>query len=199
MAIHELYIGGPANTSNPVGSMFPKPTFSNAVKSAPAGHRGGATFSLTRDLHFDKKREGGPSHLQYFDGHTVATGDRLGLVIIPAKTLLLAIHVDVVGVAPGVTFLLDLRNGAGFPSNVYHMDVVNSFVLNADGEVVGDVYGSQIQYTAEGCCPRYFEQSDLLDLVVYSTPGNNPIAGTFTTNTRVLISPIIISPLAGGP
>jgi hypothetical protein len=199
MATHELYIGGPANTSLPVGQMFPKPTFSNAVPSAVAGHRGSAVFSLTRDLHFDKTREGGPSVLQYFDNNTVVVGDRLGLVIIPAKTILLAIHVDVVGTASGVQFTLALRNGNDFPNNSYHMDVVNSFVLNAYGEVIGDAYGSGDMYSADGCCPRYFEQSNMLDLIIVSTPGNNEIAGTFTRDTRIRISPIVINPLAGTP
>jgi hypothetical protein len=200
MAIHELYIGGPANLNNPVGQAYPKPQFSTQVRSAPAGHLSSVMFGLTRDFHFDREREGGPSHLQYFEGKTLANNDRLGLVIIPAGSLLYAVHINVLGTAPGTVVTFSFRNPNSFATGNFNLNNRFSVALNAAGELIngsGTPFGNY--YLAEsGCCPTYFPVSNVLDMVVVSTPGTNEIAGTFTRDTRIRVTPVVIVPDLGG-
>lgn len=201
MAIHELYIGGPANLANPVGQMFPMPAFDPQVASAPAGHRGSVAFSLSRDFHFDKGREGGVSLRQYFENRTVAVNDDLGLIIIPAKTLLYAIHVDIEGATPGATGVLRIRNVspsqpqlAQFP---FSLATATSFVVTSDGSVLDAAQDDD--YADTGCCPKYFPVANVLDLRITARNGTNEFGGAFTRDTRIRISPIVFAPLAGGP
>jgi hypothetical protein len=181
--------------------MFPMPAFNPAVKSAVAGHRGSVMFSLSRDFHFDKEREGGVSLRQYFASRTVAVNDDLGVVVIPEKTLLYAIHVDILGGTPGATGVLRIRNTSAsqpqFEQNAFSLATPTSFVVTSDGSILDATQSTD--YADTGCCPKYFPVANVLDLRITARNGTNEFGGAFTKDTRIRISPIIIAPLAGGP
>lgn len=86
MATHELYLGGGTN-NNANRAQFPSPTFNAsdaAIKAMrPSAHKGPTQYALTRTLDFDND----PALAHYVANNTIATGDVLNLIVIPANTL----------------------------------------------------------------------------------------------------------------
>jgi len=114
MTLHELYIGGPANT-NSGKKMFPAAAFNNAV--APfttmplAQHTETLVAALTRTLDFGtaQGRPNDPALAEYVRTHTIAAGDVLNLIVIPANTLFLGVYCNIENPQAGVglSFTLD--------------------------------------------------------------------------------------------
>lgn len=108
MATHELYIGGPSR-SDGSRHQFPRPTFSDSgavfKEMVPAAHKGPTQYALTRvlDLGYSDGVSNDSALRAYFSNHTVATGDVLDLVVVPANTVLYGVAVNVVAAAGGAT------------------------------------------------------------------------------------------------
>lgn len=152
MAIHSLYVGGPA-TGNFSRAMFPTATFSatdaGTIAVRPAAHQGPNGFSLARVLDF--KQEGALRN--WYASVTLAQGDDLDLMLIPQDTFLTGIFVEVETPTPSgttATGTLSLRgvSGATFGAAVN---------LAAAGKSYRPIGGTALTATAAlGAFPAFY-------------------------------------------
>lgn len=120
MATHQIYIGGPGRGDNS-RHQFPNATFSAsgaAFKAmVPAAHKGPTQYALTRTLDFGYTDgvANDPALQDWLANATVATGDVLNLVVIPANCLLYGVMINVEKAAnTSNTLTLQLKVGSNF-------------------------------------------------------------------------------------
>jgi hypothetical protein len=113
MATYEVYVGGPGR-GDYSRSQYPAKAFSAAdatfKKLRVAAHKGPTMFSLTRTLDF--KNDHALAEFvrnQAAAGAPLAAGDKLGSIIIPARTLLFGVYTRVENAVTGVTLTLSTR------------------------------------------------------------------------------------------
>jgi hypothetical protein len=163
MAIHELYLGGP-QTPNVSRAMLPSAPF-NAGEAAfqamrPAAHKGPKCFNINRVFDFLEDK----SLAEWARHATVAQGDVLSALILPADVVLLGTLIKVeraAGVA--LTLTPTLRGGAAFPA--------------VNGNVVSKALG------APGVTPSLTATGDASTIVPFFIAGPVPVDLALTTWT----------------
>lgn len=116
MATYELYVGGPAS-GNASRAMYPRPAFNANLpvfaNMKAAAHKNAQMFALTRVLDFknDTAMRNWNQQLEA-DGTPLVVGDDLGILIVPARTLLFGFEVNVVNPVEGLTLGFNVRGGA---------------------------------------------------------------------------------------
>lgn len=193
MAIHELYIGGDVNPNKPIGRFFPSAPINLAnINSACAGHRSPVLFSITRDLTVDPKLGSGPATRDYLASlATTAPGplviaDRIGLVVLPKKTVLLGVHFETVVPAPGFTAEIRLRRNNTLIAASPSFTTVNSAYY--DQRVIWP------SLSAYANAEPYLDDGDVLDLVILGIG-----AAGLGARAHFKISAVLLEPTMGGP
>ena len=125
MTVHQLYDGGPANSTiqRTQWPAYPfSPTDPKLAEIDAAAHYGAAIQGIRRRLDFQNDW----MLRNYFTNNTVAAADVLNLVLLPPKTLLLGLYVEVEqaqgglnggGTASAITATFGTYNGTIFGNN----------------------------------------------------------------------------------
>lgn len=174
MAIHELYLGG-GRTTNTNSAMFPAPTFTQDGTVRPTSHKGNVMFSLSRTFDFRDDR----ALVHYVKNNTLTAGDYLGAVLIPDKTLLVGVYIEVERAVTGVTLLARLRDDA------------STLIATFDGGTVASgYYGAGGAALASGTPGNmvgvYLNDADILDIELDALPVDG------VQDLRFTVSPVVI-------
>lgn len=229
MTTHNLFFGG-QRTNNPEWAMLPSVEPKPDDYMEPDARGTPVWFSLTRRLTFrntcascggcsdicpgcpppadlckcgGKKMDGGSAALaKYVEGNSIVEGDILNSVIVPKGSALAYVWWKVANPVPGLTLELRVRGNASS---------VGGTALAPVPIVLGTIDGAACDEglicvpAFNGCLP-YFNQNDMLQVVVSSLPAPDPDACNDCgccdpcSGIRALslvVSPVVLFPCRG--
>jgi hypothetical protein len=185
MATYEIYVGGPGR-GDYSRSQYPAPAFSaaNAVfkKLRVAAHKGPTMFSLTRTLDF--KNDHALAEFvrnQAAAGAPLAAGDKLGSIVIPARTLLFGVYCRVETPVTGVTLTLATRA----PNALAFGTMDGGTASDGSFRVAGEAAGGITEGAANLAVANFANVPRILDVTLTAIP----VGGLGAL--RVHISPLI--------
>lgn len=185
MAIHELYIGGPA-TGNFSRAMFPAAPFVPAAAAFQAvkvsAHKGPTSYGLTRVLDTSDHAMG-----EFLRNTTLAAADVLGVALIPKDVVLKGFFYEVVtaaGVAMVVTPAMRNATDGTLPT-------INCNVVGKGYAQLGDTAWQTASGAIAGGADFYIADPDMLNLTLT----------TFTSigSLELVITPIVDTLYNGRP
>jgi hypothetical protein len=186
MATHPLFLGGARTQAVYPPSMFPARDVNPDDSMATDNTRGDILFSNTRRLIWKESFSvqscnyiGSDALSQYYACNTIATGDIIQTHILPRWSSLERVWVNVEEAVAGFTFQLRVRGNSASNGGTTAVPVPITVGPVIDGGVVG----SQLILLDD---PIYFDQNDMLEMVLVSVPA------TGIECSNISISPVVM-------
>lgn len=185
MATYEIYVGGPGR-GDYSRSQYPAKAFSAAdaifKKLRVAAHKGPTMFALTRTLDF--KNDHALAEFvrnQAAAGAPLAAADKLGSIVIPARTLLFGVYCRVENPVTGVTLTIGTRA----PNALAFGTIDGGTASDGSFRVVGEAAGGVTEGAVNLGVANFANVPRILDVTLTAIP----VGGLGAL--RVHISPLI--------
>lgn len=186
MAIHDLFLGGARTDFRYPPSIFPQKDVSPDCEMHADDTRGNILYSISRRLRWKEAyhpvncgTEGSDGLAQYIEANPIKVDDVINIAIIPRMYSLERVHVNIITGLAGFTFDVRVRGNA---ESLGGTVAVPAPVVLAAGVSGATIDSSLIVLPA----PLYFNQNDMLQLVVKALPA----AGIDCSDIQ--ISPVVM-------